>query len=181
MSLRLKLVLLVLGLCTTLLGGLGLLLAGSLRSWTTEVVDGELTRRAEVLMHELKYEHGALELDDDDDLGTRGLPFRVETEAGTVLLGGELAWPAASLSGLGFATTRSQAGEPVRVLSRAFTPRHGDGRLVLRVAAPLTAFSGLEERFRAGLLLALLLAAVLGAGGAALLAHWFLADRKSVV
>lgn len=178
MSLRLKLVLLVLGLTTTLLGGLGLALAGSLRSWTTEVVDGELTRRAEVLVHEVKFEHGTLELDDDDDLGTRGLPFRVESEAGAVLLGSDVTWPAESLSGLGFTTTRSRAGQPLRVLSRAFTPHHGNERLVLRVAAPLTAFSGLADRFRAGLLLALLLAAVLSAGGAALLAHWFLAPMR---
>ena len=178
MSLRLKLVLLVLGLTTTLLGGLGLALAGSLRSWPTEVVDGELTRRAEVLVHEVKFEHGTLELDDDDDLGTRGLPFRVESEAGAVLLGSEGAWFAESLSGLGFTTTRSRAGEPLRVLSRAFTPHHGNERLVLRVAAPLTGISGLADRFRAGLLLALLLAAVLSAGGAALLAHWFLAPMR---
>lgn len=178
MSLRLKLVLLVLGLTTALLGGLGLALAGSLRSWTTEVVDAELSRRAEVLTHEVKYEHGALELDEDDDLGTRGLPFRIEREDGIALLGSDVSWPAASLAGLGFTTTQSHAGEPLRVLSVSFTPRHGRERLVLRVAAPLTAVSGLAERFRGGLLLALLLAAVLSAGGAALLAHWFLAPMR---
>jgi signal transduction histidine kinase len=95
-----------------------------------------------------------------------------------VLLGSEVAWPAASLSGLGFVTTQSRAGEPLRVLSVAFSPHHGRERLVLRVAAPLTALSELGDRFRAGLLLALLLAAVLSAGGAALLAHWFLAPVR---
>lgn len=178
MSLRLKLVLLVLGLTTALLGGLGLALAGSLRTWTTEVVDAELTRRAEAIQREVKYEHGELEFDEDDDLGARGLPFRVEREDGTALLGSGVTWPAASLAGLGFSTTQSHAGEPLRVLSVAFTPRHGREPLVLRVAAPLTAVSRVAERFRGGLLFALLLAAVLSAGGAALLAHWFLQPMR---
>ncbi len=178
MSLRLKLVLLVLGLTISLLGGLGLALAASLRSWTMEVVDAELTRRAEVLSREVKYEHGALELDDDDDLSTRGLPFRVEAEDGTALVGSQVSWPAGSLGGLGFSSAQSPTGEPLRVLSIAFTPRHGRDRLVLRVAAPLTAVAGLAERFRGGLLLALLLAALLSVGGAALLAHWFLAPLR---
>ena len=180
MSLRLKLVLLVLGLTLSVLGGLGLAIAGSLRSWTTEVVDGELTRRAEVLAHEVKFDDGALELDEDDDLGERGLPFRIETESGRTLLGSEVAWPAASLTGLGFTTTQSKAGQPLRVLSLAFTPHDGRERLVLRVAAPLNALGDLADRFRAGLLLALLLAAVLSAGGAALLAHWFLAPMRKL-
>jgi two-component system OmpR family sensor kinase len=178
MSLRLKLVLLVLGLTTALLGGLGLALAGSLRSWTIEVVDAELSHRADVLTHELKFDDGELELDEDDDLGSHGLPFRVEKEDGTVLLGSDVAWPAASLSGLGFTTTQSRAGEPLRVLSLAFTPHHGRTPLVVRVAAPLTAPSELADRFRDGLLLALLLAAVLSTAGAALLAHWFLAPMR---
>lgn len=179
MSLRLKLVLLVLVLTTTLLGGLALFLAGSLRGWTAEAADQELTRRAEVLTHELEFDDGRLELDDDDDdLGTRGLPFRVETQTGEVLLGSPTAWPAVPGSPLGFSTTTTRAGEPLRVLSVAFTPKHGREPLVLRVAAPMSVLSGLAERFRTGLLFALLLAAVLSAGGAALLAHLFLEPMR---
>ena len=180
MSLRLKLMLLVVGLTLALLGGLALGIAGSLRSWTVEVVDAELTRRAEVLSHEVKYEDGELELDEDDDLGVRGLPYRIETEAGRALLGSELGWPGDAPSALGFITTRSKAGEPLRVLSVAFTPRHGRERLVLRVAAPLNALGDLADRFRTGLLVALLLAAVSSAGGAALLAHFFLAPMRKL-
>lgn len=178
MSLRLKLVLLVLGLTTTLLAGLALFLGGSLRSWTAEAADQELTRRAEVLTHELEYDDGRLELDDDDDLGTRGLPFRVESEAGEVLLGSDATWPALAGVPMGFTTTTSNAGEPLRVLSLAFTPKHGRAPLVLRVAAPLSVLSGLGDRFRSGLLFALLLAAVLSAAGAAVLAHFFLEPMR---
>lgn len=177
MSLRLRLVLLVLGLTIALLGGLGLAVAGSLRSWTQEVVDAELSRRAEVLAHEVQYEDGALEFD-EDDLGERNLPFRIETETGALLLVSDAPWPAGSPGGLGFAGVKDRTGEPVRALSIAFTPRGATERLVLRVAAPLGALSGLADRFRGGLLLALLLAMALGAGGAAVLAHLFLAPLR---
>jgi signal transduction histidine kinase len=61
------------------------------------------------------------------------------------------------------------------VLSERFTPRDGRDPLLLRVAAPLGAAGKLVARLRQGLLLALALAALLSAGGAALLAHWLLA------
>ncbi len=174
MRLRLKLVLLVLGLTTVLLGGLGLAVIGSLRGWTDEVVDAELARRADVLVHEAHFDEGHLELDDDDDLATRGLPFRIERENGSVLLGSD-DWPSASLTGLGAISTRTRSGEPVRVLSVKFTPRHGREPLVLRVASSLGPVSGVAHKFREGLLYAVILAAVLSALGAALLATWFLA------
>ncbi len=181
MSLQLKLVLLVLGLTVLLLCGLGLVVGAALPGWTQEVVDAELSRRAAALTHEVQFEDGALELDDDDDgLALRGLPFRIETEGGALLLGSD-AWPAATLSGLGFTTAQTRGGEQVRVLSVAFRPEHGgDDRLVLRVAAPLTAVSGVAQRFRDGLLVALLLAAVLSTLGAAILAQWFLAPLRKL-
>lgn len=173
MRLELKLVLLVLGLTTALLGALGVAVGGSLGAWSEEVVDAELERRAEVLVHEAHFEHGELELDDDDDLAVRGLPFRIETADGRVLFGtGD--WPAASLRGLGRVTVATRGGERVRVLSREFSPRHGPGRLVVRVAAPLEAVTGVAARFRHGLVLALIFAAVLSGLGALALARWFL-------
>lgn len=175
MSLRLKLVLLVLGLTLALLGGLGVAIASSLRGWTAEVVDAELRRRADALIDALKVEHGRLELDDDDDdLGARGTPFRVETRDGRLLLGSGADWPAVP----GFTTATGRTGEQLRVLSVEFTPPDGDEALVLRVAAPLTAFAGLADRFRTGLVVALILALVLGAAGAALLAQGFLAPLR---
>lgn len=173
MSMRTRLVLLVITLTTSLLGALGVVLGSSLRGWTSETIDAELERRADVLTHEAHLEHGRLELDDDDDLATRGLPFRIESSTGALLLGSER-WPAASLGGLGFTTTESRAGEPVRVLSKTFTPRHSREALVLRVAAPIKAYAGLADRFRTRLLLALLFAALSSALGAALLSRWFL-------
>jgi two-component system OmpR family sensor kinase len=178
-SLRLKLVLLVVGLTTGLLGALGLVMGGALRAWTEAAADADLTRRADALTHEARFDDGKLELDDDDELGARGLPFRIETTRGDVLLG-SAGWPQTVLPALGFATIESRTGEQVRILSVTFSPRQGTERLVLRVAAPLAALSGLADRFRAGLLWALLLAAGLSAGGATLLASWFLAPLSRV-
>jgi signal transduction histidine kinase len=176
-SLRVKLALLVLGLTTALLGGLGLALGASLRGWADEVVDAELSRRADVLTNEAHQDHGRLELDDDDDLATRGLPFRIEQRDGALLAGSDT-WPAGSLSGPGYSTVQSRTGEPVRVLSQTFWPQGGTGPLVLRVAAPLGPIGKLTARFRDGLLLALALAAVLSAAGAALLAQGFTAPLR---
>jgi hypothetical protein len=176
-SLRLKLALLVLGLTTALLGGLGLALGASLRGWADEVVDAELARRADVLTNEARLDHGRLELDDDDDLASRGLPFRIERQDGALLLGSD-SWPAGPPSGPGYSTAQSRAGEPVRVLSQSFTPHGATQPLVLRVAAPLTSIGKLTARFRDGLLVALALAAVLSAAGAALLAHGVLAPLR---
>lgn len=177
MSMRARLVMLVIALTTSLLGALGLGLGSSLRGWTEETVDAELERRAETLMAEVHFEHGELELDDDDDLATRGLPFRLESSTGA-LLSGTAGWPTEARSEPGFTTTTGPSGEPVRVLSKSFTPRQASEPLVVRVAAPMNAFSGLADRFRQRLLMALLLAAVLSAVGATLLARWFLAPLQ---
>lgn len=177
MSLRLRLVVLVATLTTVVLGGLGLVLASSLRGWTDEVVDAELTRRADVLIHEAHIDDDRLELDDDDDLSARGLPFRIEREDGVLLLGSET-WPAAEGATLGFKRLESRNGVPVRVWSQRFVPRGTRQSLVLRVAAPLTAFAQLSERFRNGLLLSLALAAVLSVLGATALAHGFLTPLR---
>lgn len=174
MSLRARLVLLVLVLTTSVLGLLGVYVGASLREWTLESVDGELERRAQVLMHEVRVDDGRVEVDDDDDLSSHGLPYRVETSDGAVLLGDGLAWSVPS--GPGFATIDVN-GKPVRVYSVALRPEEGEP-LVLRVAAPMTAVSELAARFQSGFLLALALAAVLAAAGAALIARHFLAPLE---
>jgi signal transduction histidine kinase len=178
MSLRLKLVLLVSSLTIVLLGGLGLYLGGSMRAWTTEVVDEELSRRARGLSHEVEYRHGRLEVD-DDDLKRRGWPFRVEREGGGALITGSAGWPLTSTPALGYTTVEGADGAPLRVLSLVFEPHHGRGeQLTLRVAAPLSLFAGIAERFRLGMAVALVLAALLGALGAALLAQVFLGPLR---
>jgi signal transduction histidine kinase len=198
-SLRLRLVLLVLGLTTVLLGGLGLYVGASLRVWTLEVVDAELGHRADLLAYQLRLEEGRLELPDadEDDAVARVLTFRVEAEDGSVLAGAGTDWPAATsaLPPEGLTTLDGRGGKPLRVLSRPFRPRRGHDEqrehsregpgygeaLVLRVAAPLTAFSVLADRFRDGLLVALALASLLGAAGAALLAQVLLAPLRRLV
>lgn len=180
MSLKTRLVLLVSVLTIALLGGLGLYLGGSLRSWTAEVVDADLDRRARGLAHEVEYEHGRLELD-DGDLRRRGWPFRIEDSDGSVLFTSRVGWPTTSTPPLGFVTLEGLDGAPLRVLSLEFEPRHGRGeRLMLRVAAPLTTFGELADRVRTGLLVALLLAVVLGAVGAAVLAQILLRPLRTL-
>lgn len=172
MRMRARLVGLVVALTVSLLGALGLVLASAVRGWAEESVDAELERRAEVLVHEAHLDDGRLELDDDDDLATRGLPFRIEAESGALLFGAET-WPDGARGGPGFVTTSSRGG-PVRILTRTFTPRRSTVPVVLRVAAPLRASAELAEHFRARLLLALAVAALLSAAGATWLARGFL-------
>lgn len=174
MSLRWKLVLLVLALTTGLLGGLGAYLGLSLEGWTAEAVDQELTRRARGLTREVRFEHGELEVD-DHDLGRRGFPFRIETLDGDVVYGGRVGWPTTEHLEVGFATVEVADGAPLRVLSLRFEPHHGRGQeLLLRVAAPLSMYGELVHRIRVGLAGAHVAAIVFGIAGAMLLAHFIL-------
>jgi signal transduction histidine kinase len=175
-SLRARLVALVLVLTTSLLGGLGLYVGSSLRTWTLEVVDADLARRADVLSREVHYEHGRLEVEEEEDVDAHSWPFLLETLEGEVLRGRQRDW-AVDLQP-GFTTVEGRGGAPLRVLTRTFVPRESDEPLRLRVAAPLKAYSGLAERFRVGLLVALLLAVVLGAAGATLMARVLLAPLE---
>lgn len=178
MSLWLRLVMLVLLLTTSLLGGLALYVGSSLRAWTLEVVDQELQVRADALVHEVHFKGHTLQVDDDDDddLGRRGFPFQVETQSGSRLLGGA-GTGALGVTGDGLTTIEEQ-GQVLRVLTRTFVPSGADEPLVLRVAAPLTAFSELATRFNSGLLVALLLAVLVGGVGAAVMARVLLAPLQ---
>ncbi|MDQ3262713.1 MAG: HAMP domain-containing histidine kinase [Myxococcota bacterium] len=176
MSLRAKLIVLVLALTTALLGGLWLYLSSALAGWSGEVLDEELGRRAEAITREVKWEHGELELD-EDDLGEvgRGWPYRLETLSGEVLHSTRFPWPEMRDANDGLETYRV-GGKSVRIATRSFRPEHGRRGevLVLRVAAPELAFAPVAERFRGGMLVALALAAVLSALGAAVIAQLFL-------
>lgn len=182
MTLRTKLMVFVAALLAVVLTGLGLVVSGGMKRWTLEVVDAELSRRALALADSIHQEHGHLERAGDDDDGptvtAHGWPFRVEAEDGVVVLH-EGRWHVEEpLPAAGAITVSSKKG-PLRVWSTSFTPRaeHGDepGRYVLRVAAPLAAFSGLADRVWLGVLLALGVAVLLGVAGAAVLAQVFLA------
>lgn len=172
MTLRARLVGLVLVLLTLVLGGLGLYVSASLTSWSREVLDQELAHRADVIASEVHFEDGELEIEaEGDTTGERGWPYRLETLDGQALFDAP-GWPrlAGPLGQEAFATIDSGA-RPVRVHTRMFRPDHGRDDLVLRVAAPAEAFSDVAQRFRVGLLVALALALVLGALGAAAIAH----------
>lgn len=173
MSLRAKLILLVLALTTALLGGLGLYLSSALGEWSGEVLDEELERRAAAIAREVKWEHGELEVD-EDELGEVG-PYRIETLSGEVLVSTRFSWPELGGDEEGV-RTHEVAGRSVRVATRSFRPEHGRRGevLLLRVAAPESAFAAVADRFRGGLLAAVTLAVVLGALGAALIAQLFL-------
>lgn len=178
MSLRLKLVVLVLGLVSVLLGGLGLYLGESLDVWSAEILNRELERRSSAMASQLEIDKdGRLELDEDDEHGEGAAgPYRVKDATGDVLAARGSGIPQTE-GRLGIETLAGSDGRLWRVLSRTIDPEHA-GRLraeqrplVLTVAAPAGRFSELSSRFRFGLLLALALGAGLGAAGAALIAQ----------
>ena len=179
MTLRARLVGLVLVLLALVLGGLGLYLAGSLGAWSGEVLDQELGHRADVIASEVQWEHGELEIEDEaDTAGAQGWPYRIEAEDGQALFTSP-GWPRLDTApGPGPLETIPSAGGPWRVHTRAFQPHDGDGALVLRVAAPASTFTQVAARFRVGLFVALVLALVLGAVGAAVIAHQALAPLR---
>lgn len=191
MSLRVKLVLLVLGLLVLVLGGLGLYLRGSLRAWTLDVVDAELAHRAQELAGDAARRDDDDDHDDDHDddeqrrrgrahrerrgrEAARGLPYRLETEDGQLVAGDDLGLDPARLPPRGYATVETAGGATLRVLT---LPVPGEG-LRVRVTAPLSGFAELASRFRTGLGLALLGAVVLGAAGALLVAQVLLAPLR---
>lgn len=182
MTLRVKLMVFVAALLVLVLTGLGLVVSAGMKRWTLEVVDAELSRRALALAESIHQEHGRLQRAGDDDDGptvtAHGWPLRVEREDGAVALQ-EGRWHVEDALPTSGAVTVSTKKGPLRVWSMTFSPRveHDDEpqRYVLRVAAPLAAFSGFAERVWLGVLLALGVAVLLGVAGAAVLAQVFLA------
>jgi signal transduction histidine kinase len=199
MTLRLRLVLLVSGLVSAILLGLGLYVGVALEGWAHEVIDGELHRHAELLEARLRAEHEgdddddddddrprrghadgagggpALTLDDDDD-GERIDHYRVADAQGQVLLsrGFERLTVVVEPDMRGYRSVTDAEGRPWRAYTRAVA-RHGraypGGPLYLTVAARPERFDALSGRFRTGLGTALALGALLGALGAWVAAH----------
>ena len=188
MSLRSKIVALVIGLNVAILGGLWVLLAGSWAGWSSEATDRELHDRAEALAAIIEVEDGdGIELEEKH--AAKGLrdpahPFRIVGPGGGPLFAeGELAWPEADPgASVPRTSTVEDAGRSWRVLTMPLTVRekHGRGRLRLavQVAGEVAANRALEERFRSGLLLALAAALLAGGVGAAVLAHVSLAPLR---
>jgi signal transduction histidine kinase len=193
-TLRGKIIALVLGLTVAILGGLWALLSGSWAGWSVDAVDRDLLDRAAAIAHLVELKHGALELEDDEEdarvLRDPAHPFRILRAAGQVVAGGgALEWPAPG-AGRGAAWTGSASGadgRSWRVASAPFTVEDHDRRrrgdpvqVEIQVAGEAAPYRGLEERFRSGLLVALAAALVVGGIGSALLAHLSLAPLRRV-
>ena len=183
MSLRAKIVILVLGLTTAILAGLGLFLAGSWGGWSEATVERDLAERAAAIaaLVELKKDGRVkLEAEESPVLRDPGHPFRLLAPGGAVLGSGDLAWPPGD-RGRGDQWTdslRDAGGRTWRVVSRVLSPAEDERRdrrepasIVVQVAGPEAPFQALELRFQHGLLAALLAALLLGGAGAAALAH----------
>ncbi|HET9594690.1 MAG TPA: ATP-binding protein [Anaeromyxobacteraceae bacterium] len=179
MTLRGKVVALVVGLTATILAGLGVYLASSWSGWSREAVERDLSRRISSIasLVEVKKD-GRLELEDEGSplLDDPAHPFRILGPSFSAS-NGELgrAWPDPEERVVAVMDGR---GRTWTVMTRFVAPRgkHADRfgdsvRLAIQVAGMEAPFGPLEERFRRGLLAALAAALVLGGGGAALLAH----------
>lgn len=179
MTLRTRLILLVMALAVSLVLGIGLYVGGSVRAWSREALDSELEQQANALSHAAKLEHGRLEIEEDElESSARRWPYRIETLSGDVLAqSGRYDFPPlpASVEEPSFQTVPPRVGPAYRVFTASFEPRRGHGqRWVVRVAAPVGTFTELERRFRTGMLTGLALAALLSLAGAALIARLFL-------
>jgi signal transduction histidine kinase len=195
-TLRAKIVALVLGLTAAILAGLWLLLSRSWAGWSTEAVDRELLARARAIAALVEIEDGELEVEDEHDaraLHDPDHPYRILGPGGAVLAaGGDLAWPP---PGAGRGSSRAVGledarGRAWRVVSAAFLVDgggrrgrrggHSDVEVEIQVAGEAAPHRALEERFRSGLLVALAAALVVGGAGSALLAHLSLGPLRRV-
>lgn len=186
MSLRVRLVLLVVALTLPLLFGLGLYLGSGLDRWAEEVLDAQLAERVARIAARIEVERsGEIELEHEDEWGEA--PFVVETASGKLLARGGARVPSLARE-LGTEdrhadTRRAPDGRRWRVLSARVRPSHEGRRsrapaVVVTVAAPSQPFAALSSRFRAGLLTALALGALLSALGAIAVAQLFLAPIR---
>lgn len=191
MTLRAKIVALVIGLTLAILAGVGAFLAGSFSGWSREAVHRDLEEFAgTIAAHVEAKRDGRLELEAEDSPLFRdpSRPFRLQGPDGFEASYGDFGWPPAHE--VGDAIVRGPDGRPWRVVSRFLTSGedgereerghdHGDRprrekphvRLVVQVAGHEAPFGALEGIFRRGLLLAIAAALFLGAFGGSLLAH----------
>jgi signal transduction histidine kinase len=177
-TLRSKIVLLVVVLTVALLAGLGAFLGGSWSRWSRETLDSELGSRAASLVARVEVQHGG-EVEVEGDLTSlrrdASHPFRVLVSGRQVEgSGASFPWPDPVP---GAVTVRATTGAAWRVVTVSMTgeegrdEHRGRGPAVVQVAGQEAPFAALGERFRQGLLAALAGALVLGSLGAGLLAH----------
>jgi signal transduction histidine kinase len=185
MTLRTKIVALVLGLTAFTLGGLGLFLAGSWSGWSRQAVERDLADRARALAGRVEAKKdGELELEDEHSaiFDDPAHPYRIVGPGGVVQAKGDLAWPPPEERQ---DLVRDREGRSWRVVSRLLPVGEDERRhrgeplrIAVQVAGIDAPHGALEERFRHGLLVALLAALALGGVGAAVLAHLSLAPLR---
>jgi signal transduction histidine kinase len=183
-----KIVALVVGLTLVLLGGLGLFLGGSWSRWSRDTLDAGLEERAVAIAARVEVKRGGrLEMEGEaaGPLRDPSHPFRVVGPGGQLTGGGALPWPEPAPGEA--VTVQGAAGGAWRVVTRSLPAgereedrgERGDHRgeppgradVVVQVAGQEAPFAALGERFRHGLVLALVGALLLGGVAAALLAH----------
>jgi signal transduction histidine kinase len=180
MSLRARVVLLVVGLTAAILGGLWAALAGSFSGWSAEALEADLAGRAGKVAAAVEVEGGGrLEIEGENLPFGRdpGRPFRVLGPDGFAWASRRFPWgPAAEAwSAPASAPLADAEGRRWRVVTRTFEVsgehRREPIRILVQVAGEEAAFVALGSRFQRGLLVALLAALVLGGAAAALLVH----------
>lgn len=183
MTLRSKIVLLVLGLTIALLGGLWLFLSGSFTGWSADALEHDLLERAEAVASSVELKRGGrLEIEEEDlPLADPARPFRILGPDGFAWASSRFPWPSATAARPlpGVSTLTDPEGRIWHVVTRpaAAGSKHrerGTVPILVQVAGEEAPFLALGHRFRQGLLGALLAALLLGGGGAALLAHHWL-------
>jgi signal transduction histidine kinase len=189
-TLRAKIVVLVLALTVGILAGLWVMLSRSWAGWSLDAVDRDLLERAGALARALEVEDGGLELEHEDEhpaLRDPDHPFRILGPGGATFLarGGEVAWPPPGVGERApwAGSVADASGRGWRVVSAGFVVgeghhRRGAAAVEIQVAGAPAPHRALEEQFRRGLLAALAAALVVGGGGAALLAHASLAPLR---
>ncbi|MBI5070487.1 MAG: HAMP domain-containing histidine kinase [Deltaproteobacteria bacterium] len=180
MTLRGKIVLLVLVLTVAILGGLWFFLAGSVGGWSTDALEHDLSERAEAVGAAVEVKRGGrLEIEEEDLPGADdpARPWRILGPGGFTWASNRFPWPPASpRPAPGVSLLTDAEGRVWHVVTRAVTvsSKHrerGSADLLVQVAGEEAPFVALGQHFRRGLLGALLAALVMGGGGAALLAH----------
>jgi HAMP domain-containing protein len=176
-TLRAKIVALVVGLTLTLLGGLAAFLGGSWSRWSLDTLDAELADRAAGIAARVEVKRdGGIEMEGEEGAPRdTSHPVRVIGPGGQIAGHGTLPWPAPEP---GAVTVQGASGGPWRVVTRRLSTgdgeeggRQGQREVVVQVAGQEAPFAALGERFREGLLAALVGALLLGGVAAALLAH----------
>lgn len=181
MTLRGKIVLLVLSLTVAILGGLWLFLSGSFTSWSTDALEHDLHERAEAVARAVEVKRtGRLEIEEEDlaGAGDPARPFRVLGPDGFSWASNRFPWPpvGATWPGEGISAVTDREGRVWHVvtLQAMSSDKHRERKrvpILVQVAGEEAPFQALGHRFRKGLVAALLAALLLGGGGASLLAH----------